>query len=115
VPSNFTARVLQAVEREAAADLRRSGWSWSGWPRLRWLPKAAFAAVILGAGVVSYHQSQAARLRECGKSVAVVSDAVSDVPSLPGPDVLEDYDAIRASNPTPLPDEHLLADLQYPQ
>jgi anti-sigma factor RsiW len=111
VPGNFTARVLQAAEREAAAERRRSGWIWGGWPRLRWLPKAAFAAVILGAGLVSYHQFQAARLREYVSSVA----AVSDVSSLPGPEILKDFDAIRASNPTPLPDEQLLADLQYPQ
>jgi len=132
VPGNFTARVLQAAEREAAAEQRRSGWIWGGWPRLRWLPKAAFAAVILGAGLVSYHQIQAARLREYGSSVAVVSDvlepllaaepadvahvnsvaAVSDVSSLPGPEILKDYDAIRASNPPTIPDEQLLAVLQ---
>ena len=111
VPGNFTARVLQAAEREAAAEQRRSGWIWGGWPRLRWLPKVAFAAVILGAGLVSYRQLQAARLREYAHSVA----AVSNVSSLPGPEILEDFDAIRVSNPTPLPDEQLLADLQYPQ
>jgi len=111
VPGNFTARVLRAAEREAAAELRRSGWKWGGWPRLRWLPKVAFAAVILGAGLVSYRQLQAARLREYAHSVA----AVSNVSSLPGPEILEDFDAIRVSNPTPLPDEQLLADLQYPQ
>ena len=108
VPGNFTARVLQAAEREAAAEQRQSGWSWGSWPWLRWLPKAAFAAVIVGAGVVSYQQFQAARLREYVNSVA----AVSDVSPLPSPEILEDYDAIRASNPTPLPDEQLLAALQ---
>ena len=55
VPSNFTARVLQAVEREAAAELRRRR-TWQVWLRWRWLPKAAVAAVVLGAGLVSYQQ-----------------------------------------------------------
>src|SRR5512137_1192972 len=41
VASNFTARVLQAVNREGAAEPRRSAWRM--WPWLRWVPKAAFA------------------------------------------------------------------------
>ena len=108
VPSNFTARVLQAAEQEATADLRRPGWKWAGWLRRRWLPRVAFAAVILSAGLVSYHEFHAARLKDYVNSVAVVSD----VSSLPGPDVLKDFDAIRASNPATLPDEDLLAALK---
>ena len=108
VPSNFTARVLQAVEREAAAELRRGERKWQFWRRLRWLPRVAFAALVLGAGLVSYRQFQAARFAEYAHSVA----AVSDVSSLPSPEILKDFDAIRASNPTPLPDEQLLAVLQ---
>ena len=108
VPSNFTARVLRAAEREAAAELRRHGWKRWVWPRLRWLPKAAFAAIILGMGLISYRQVQAARLAEYAHSVA----AVSDVSSLPSPDILKDFDAIRVSNPTPSPDEQLLAVLK---
>jgi hypothetical protein len=108
MPSNFTARVLQAAEREAAAERRRPGWAWGTWPRLRWLPKTAFAAVILGAGLISYHQFEATRLRQCANSVK----AVSDVSSLPGPEALRDFDAIRASDPTALPDEQLLTALK---
>ena len=108
VPGNFTARVLEAAEREAAAELRRSGWKWGSWPRLRWLPKVAFAAVILGAGLVSYHQFHAVRLRQYVNSVA----AVSDVSSLPSPDILKDFDAIQASDQATLPDEQLLAALK---
>src|SRR5947208_6334307 len=49
VPSNFTARVLQAVEREGAG-VRRAPMPWLGWWRagLSWLPKTALAAVVLG-------------------------------------------------------------------
>jgi anti-sigma factor RsiW len=108
VPSNFTARVLQTVEREAAAELRQGERKWQFWRRLRWLPKVAFAAVVLGTGLVSYHQIQAARFAEYAHSVA----AVSGVASLPSPEVLKDFDAIRASNPTPVPDEQLLAALK---
>ena len=108
VPSNFTARVLQAVEREAAAELRRSERKRWPWRHLRWLPKAAVAAVILGAGLVSYRQFQAARFAEYAQSVA----AVSDVSSLPSPEILKDFDTISALNATPPPDEQLLALLE---
>jgi anti-sigma factor RsiW len=108
VPSNFTARVLQQVEREAAAQLRQRGRPWQFWRRLRWLPKVAFAAIVLGTGLVSYHQFQATRFAEYANSVR----AVSDVSSSPSPEILKDFDAIRASNPASLPDEQLLAVLK---
>jgi anti-sigma factor RsiW len=108
VPGNFTARVLQAVEREAATELRRSHGNWLTWLWLRWLPKAAFAAIAVGAGLLSYHQVQAAHRKKLVESVA----AVSAVASLPSLDILKDFDAIQASNPTPAPDEQLLTVLQ---
>jgi hypothetical protein len=108
VPSNFAARVLQAVEREAVAELRRPEGKWLTWLWLRWLPKAAFAAIIVGVGLLSFHQVQAAHRKKLVESVA----AVSAVSSLPGSDILRDFDAIRALNPTPAPDEQLLAVLQ---
>jgi anti-sigma factor RsiW len=108
VPSNFTARVLEMVEREAAAEMRQGERKWRFSRRLRWLPKLAFGAIVLGAGLLSYHQFQTARFAEYAHSVA----AVSDVSSLPGPEILKDFDAIRVSNPTTLPDEQLLAALK---
>jgi len=108
VPGNFTARVLQAVEREAAAELRRRQGSWRAWLWRRWLPRAAFAAAVVGAGLVAYRQVQAAHQRKLAESVAVVSG----VAAVPSPDVLKDFDAIQALQPTARPDEQLLAVLQ---
>ena len=109
VPSNFTARVLQSVERDRAAGLRRRRERWEAWLHWRWLPRAAVAAVVLGAGLISYQQvASATRRAEYGRSVA----AVSGLSSLPGPEVLKDFDAIRVSRPTPQADEELLAALQ---
>lgn len=111
VPGNFTARVLQAVEREAAAEARRQRQRWQIWRRWpwRWLPKAACAALVLSAGLISYQQvAKAARRAEYAQSVALVAN----VSSLPGPDALNDFDAIRALNPTPSADEELLAALK---
>jgi hypothetical protein len=109
VPSNFTARVLQTLERESAAESRRRWGRWQLWVRWRWLPRMAVAAVVLVAGLFSYEQAtRAARRAEYAKSVA----AVSDVASLPGPEVLKDFDAIRVSNPSSAPDEELLSALK---
>src|SRR6266576_1862078 len=50
VPSNFTARVRQAVEQETAAAGRRPGFQWAG----RWrvfLPLTSAAVVVVGLGL----------------------------------------------------------------
>jgi hypothetical protein len=104
VPGNFTARVLQAVEREAAVGLRRREGRWLIWPWRRWLPRIAFAVVVVGAGFVSYQKVEAANRRKLAESVAVAS-AVSSLSSL---EILKDFDAIQALNSTPPPDEELL-------
>ena len=52
VPSNFTARVLQAVEREAALRERRRGARWRVWHgRGAGCPGLRFAAALARAGV----------------------------------------------------------------
>ena len=111
VATNFTARVLQAVDQESATAERARGaraLGWQGWRR--WLPRMALASVVLGAGLICYHQVSerhvlAARRDELALSVA----AVSGVSSLPSPEILKDFEAIRALNQTPPPDEELLA------
>ena len=104
VPGNFTARVLQAVEREGRAESRGPEKKWLIWPWRRWLPRLAFAVVIVGAGFVSYQKVDAANRRKLAESVAVVSS----LSSLPSPDILKDFDAIQALTSTPPPDEELL-------
>jgi len=107
VPSNFTARVLNALERDQAAEAR--GWQkWQVRTRLRWLPRIAVAAMVLCAGLISYHQIQLTRNQ--ARVGAVV--AIENVTSLPSPDVLKDFDAIQRLSQTPPPDEELLAALQ---
>src|SRR6266404_3364971 len=98
VPSNFTARVLQAAEREAALQGQDQTSKWRRWPAsLQWLPKVAFAAIALGAGLLSYHEASEAR--RSGFLTGV--ETVSRVSSLPSPEILQDFDAIRALNRTP--------------
>ncbi len=104
VPSNFTSRVLQASARAAAEPRHRlSAWHGLLLPA-RWLPRIGLAAMVVGSGLIAYHQAQASRRYEVAKSLVTMSD----VPSLPSPKILEDYDAIRAMSSTPAADEQLL-------
>jgi anti-sigma factor RsiW len=105
MPTNFTARVLQAVELEGATESCGRAWAWQWW---RWLlPKAAAAAVVLGAGLLAYHQHEVTKRVELAQSVAAVSEA-----AIPSPDALQDFEAIRRLNPAPPADKELLALLQ---
>jgi hypothetical protein len=64
--------------------------------------------VILGVGLISFQRVRSPHYRALVQSVA----AVSRVSSLPSPEILKDFDAIRVSNPTPAADEELLAVLK---
>jgi len=104
VASNFTARVLQAVEREAKAEARAQKSQWNIWRRLpRWLPRIASATVVVVAGLLAYvhNNSVEARQRAAVQSVAGVP--------LPSPEILTNFEAIRIVSATPAPDEQLLA------
>lgn len=108
LPTNFTARVMQAVGRETAAASRRprSPWlAWLGWrPRLPWLPKIAFVPIVLIASLLSYHQGLAIQRAQLARSLV----AISDVPSLPSPQILTDFEAIQVLDRTPPADIELL-------
>ncbi len=97
VPSNFTARVLQASALDATSGsgsiLQRS-WRW----RLRWLPRAALASAAACAVMISCQHIRSANAVELFKGVAL----------LPDPDVVKNFDTIRALNRTPTADEELL-------
>ena len=103
VASNFTARVLQAVERGEKQPRKLSG------QLLRfWLPRAAVAVLALGLGMFGYLQYDHHARAKLAKSVA----AVSQVSSLPRPDVLQDFEVVLRLSRTPPADEELLALLQ---
>lgn len=107
VSSNFTARVLQAVELENAAASRssrpkaRSFW-------LSFLPKAALASVFVAMTLMAYREARFQKRQRLARSV----ETVSQVASLPGPEILQDFDAIQQLNRSPAPDLELLALLQ---
>src|SRR5205809_534933 len=78
VPSNFTARVLQAVERDGAV---RQAAPKREWFLRSFLPRAAAAMVVAGAGVLTYQGHLTAKRAAIVQSVKLVSN----VPSLPSP------------------------------
>ena len=105
VSSNFTSLVMRQIEREASARAPHAGVTWFVWSRRpRWLPKIGFAAILVGAGLISYHH-QVLAVQRAAVAQSVVT--VSGVASLPSPRFLKDFDAIRALDQTP-PDVELL-------
>ncbi len=109
VPSNFTARVLQEVQRQS----RRSPggrWDWLHW-RVRWLPRVAALVLVLGAGLMTYERElvhkqkiRAARLQSLM--------TVSELHPLANPEIIENFDAIRAMGRTVSADDELIRLLQ---
>jgi anti-sigma factor RsiW len=104
VSSNFTARVLQAVQRETVAASRPK-LSRTAWFLRSLLPRAAVAAVIFGAGLLTYHEHVATKRAEAVQGVQIVAG----VSSLPSPEILQDFDTIRQISSTPGPDTELIA------
>lgn len=108
LPSNFMARVLQGVERPVGALPRPAlaGWRVPQW-WVRWLPRTALAAVVLTASLVGVHSLwEHKRAQEYRQSVT----AVSEVASMPSPEILQNFDAIRDLSVAP--DEELLQAFQ---
>ena len=107
VSSNFTARVLQAVELEEATAARaREKNRRFGWPVFKWAPQTAAAALVLGIGIFSYQQHQV----QARSSMAHNVLAVSQVVSASNPELMENFDVIRKlSDPQPKADTEILA------
>ncbi|RPI99768.1 MAG: hypothetical protein EHM39_05955 [Chloroflexi bacterium] len=109
VPSNFTARVLQAVKRaEEQAGRQPTGlWRLWHWPA-KWSVRAALASVILVAGLLSYQHVQDSRREERAQSLMEITSAAA----VPGPEILQDFDAIHAMSQAPTADLELLKALE---
>ena len=106
VPSNFTARVLDAIEFEEkqAARLRQPAWNWRAWlPRL-----AVVGAILVFTGVGYQRYKTEAQRASLVKKVALVT-AAQPVPSV---EALENLDAIQRMSQPARADTELLADLQ---
>jgi ferric-dicitrate binding protein FerR (iron transport regulator) len=99
VSSNFTALVMQAVEREARASQTTPSAPESFWSRLLAvfrLPAIRLAwAVLLVCGIgLGFYTHQTNVHRDVAEGLKAVAN-VASVPSLSDPSVFEDFDAIR--------------------
>ena len=103
VSSNFTARVMQAVEREELQAARTRGWHWN-WHAL--LPRAAVTAVMVAAAGFTFYQHEIYSQRfELAQNVALVTQAQP----LPSVDALQNFDAIQRMGQSAHADEELLS------
>ena len=107
VPSNFTARVLQEIEHDAARNDRETSPSRPWWQRVL-VPRLAMAAVILGAGLFVY-------LRNDGlqpENFVTPLRSMSGTEAVLSVEVLQDFDAITKLGPNVQPDMELLSLMQ---
>lgn len=107
VASNFTARVMQAVERESRAASRSPAFvaRVKRWFR-RPAPRLAWAALLVAALWFGYDRHQTNVRTEVAQGMSVLAN----VASLSDPAVLQDFEAIqRLSQTTPGVDDELYA------
>jgi negative regulator of sigma E activity len=103
IPSNFTARVMQAVELEELQAARTRGWHWN-WHSL--LPRAAATAMVVVAASFAFYQHEIYNQRaEIAKNVVLMASAQP----LPSMDALQNFDAIQRMSQPAHADEGLLA------
>jgi hypothetical protein len=101
VASNFTARVMQAVELE---EMRRSRWRVFGWSWRAWVPRAAVgtALVVFAAFTFQQHNLYLHQVAIAKNAALVASQP------LPSVDALKNFAAIqRMSQPVGADDELL--------
>ena len=105
MPSNFTARVMAAIEQDAAAQRRATSRPKASWWRV-FIPRFAMASLVVvtvGVGIRHNAATKRTELTDAAKQIAE-SRALSDMA------VIEDFETIRNLNPVESTvDENLLA------
>jgi len=104
VASNFTARVMAAIDLEESHLQRKWKFNWN-WHVL--IPRVAVAAVALVMAGVAFNQHEiSAQRQQIANSVALVATQV------PGVEALKNFDAIKRMSQPAHADDELLALLQ---
>ena len=102
VSSNFTARVMQAIELDT---MRQSRWRLFGWHWRVIIPRAATATVIVGLASFTFYQHEIyVQQVALAKSAALVASQ-----QMPSMEALKNFDAIRRMGQSARPDDELLA------
>lgn len=103
VASNFTARVMKAVELE---EMRHSRWRVFGWNWRVFFPRATVTAAVVGFAVFTFHQHEVSSQRLALAKNAVL---VAESQPMPNMDALKNFDAIQRMSQPARPDNELLA------
>jgi anti-sigma factor RsiW len=104
VPSNFTARVMQAIEADSKRETRPIARPNRWWSKL--VPRFAVAALVLSVSVLAYRQHLVGKQNE----LSVAAKEIAGAQSLSSLTVIEDFEVIRSLTPaTAIADENLLA------
>jgi anti-sigma factor RsiW len=108
VSSNFTARVVQAVQRAPTKPGWRIRIGAFPWFSGGWVPRVALGMAMVCCGVLSFHEYQVMRRAQEAQAIA----SVSHLASLPSIDWLENFDTIDRMNKVQVADDELLTVLQ---
>lgn len=103
--SNFTARVMAAIEQAEAVQRRATSRPQSNWWRV-FIPRFAVAALVVVGVTLSYRHNTAVQRMELSNAAQQIAGAreLSDMT------VIEDFETIRSLNPAEASvDENLLA------
>jgi len=103
VPSNFTTRLWQTIERDHATLVRAPALRPTWWWRVL-VPRFAVATVVVGSGLLFYRHHESVQQVEFAKSFLAGAGA----PSLADPKVIEDFEVICQLSPPTAADEELL-------
>jgi hypothetical protein len=101
VASNFTARVMQAIELE---EMRRSRWRIIEWNWRVFFPRATVTAAVVGFAAIAFHQHELSVRRQMARDVYVVASQ-----QMPSVEALKNFDAIQRMGQPARPDDELLA------
>ena len=104
VSSNFTARVLQAIDLDEARPA--TGWHWV---MPKWLPRLAVTAAVVAVAAFSWQHHELNQHRAAlARSVATLAGSAT----LPGVDALDNFEAIHRMGQAQRADDQLLALMQ---
>jgi len=101
VPTNFTARVLQEIERDTAAESKRANF-WRSLDWSPWLPRTAATGLAVVLVVMSLEFRARFERTKMGRSVAAMTAA-------PPPEMLKDFESIKRLEAAPVADKELLS------
>jgi anti-sigma factor RsiW len=105
VPTNFTVRVMEAIQRDEAAKTRSDPPERSNWWRV-FLPRFAIASAVIVVVAIGYRNSLAVKQT----ALANAARQLAETRALPDISVMEDFETIRNLDSTTLTvDENLLA------